>query len=186
MDDAHGVSRSSRPTGGSSTTRPPSMSTSGTMAVTNGTSASRPSVNRRTNRSWAVPGCRADHLADLFAGNGHGFEPHEIPFIPRVLVAIVVQRIGEQLDASKRLGPAAIVGALETEQQDAVVVTGAAQHHRAGFAAGSVTKLAPGTKRSSAAPVRTCTVTSPRSPCAFPIRATTTCTGPLLPKVMWR
>src|SRR6185436_15249546 len=44
-------------------------------------------------------------------------------------------------------------------------------------ATGSVTKVAPGTKRSSGAPVKTCTVTSPRSPCALPMRATTTCTG---------
>src|SRR5450759_5461990 len=34
-------------------------------------------------------GMQADHLADLVATDGHGFEPDEIPFVPSVLVLIV-------------------------------------------------------------------------------------------------
>src|SRR4029079_1742825 len=45
-----GSSRSNSPDGGSMTPRPPATSTSGTIAATNGTSPSRPSVSRTTSR----------------------------------------------------------------------------------------------------------------------------------------
>src|SRR5207248_1288129 len=45
--------RSNSPSGGASTTRPPATSTSGTIALTNGTRAVRPSGRRSTSRSDA-------------------------------------------------------------------------------------------------------------------------------------
>src|SRR5665647_2679865 len=174
MDDAHGVARSSRPTGGSSTTRPPSISTSGTMAVTNGTSAARPSVNRRTNRSWAAAGCREitsptsspETVTALSPTRSLSYQVSSSPSSSSASASSLMPRSAS----------APLRSSVPSKPSSRTPLWSRALRSTIGPASpGSVTKVAPGTKRSSAAPVRTCTVTSPRSPCAFPIRATTTC-----------
>src|SRR5690606_15936844 len=54
---ASSASAASRPAGGSMTTWPPSTSTTGTIAVTNGTSVRAPSGSTSTSTSWAGRCC---------------------------------------------------------------------------------------------------------------------------------
>ena len=57
---------------------PPSRSTSGTIAATKGTCASRPSGSRTTSRSWAAPRSRPADLAEHGAGGVDDGQPAQL------------------------------------------------------------------------------------------------------------
>jgi len=73
------------------------------------------------------------HLADLVTANGHGLEADKIPFVPAVLVIIILEDIAQEPDATQRFGPAPVLRVLEAKEENAVVVAGAAQHQRTSF-----------------------------------------------------
>src|ERR1035437_6454096 len=79
------------------------------------------------------PGLQGSHLTDLDAADRHDLEPDQIPLIPGFFFPVVGQDVSQELDAAQRFGTVAVVGVLEAEQEDAVVVAGAAQDQRTGF-----------------------------------------------------
>src|SRR5450631_3564548 len=79
------------------------------------------------------PGLQGSNLADLHTADCYDLESYQIPFVPGLFVPIVGQDLSQKLGTSQRFGSVAVVGVLESEQEDAVVVPGGAQDQRTDF-----------------------------------------------------
>ena len=166
---------SSRPSGGSTTTNPPATSTVGTIAATNGTSASprrraggrRAGPGPRAGRRSPRPGtCRRRGARSGRPAGGRRRSPG-----PRSRAGRR-RRPGARCCAAPRPPRGSSTPSIRSSrvplcQCTPAIVSGPR-------AAGSVANTAPGTKRRSGSSVRTSTVTSPRTPWGRPMRPTTT------------
>ena len=100
---SNGVTRPGR---SATTIRPAARSTSGTSAVTNGTSASRPSGVRMVSRSWAAPWIRPGDRAQRRAVDVVRRQPDQLVVVE--LLGVLRRRVGRdarvQHDAAGPLG----------------------------------------------------------------------------------
>ena len=119
--------RSSSPGGASTTTRPASRSTVGTIAATNGTWAWRPSGSRTTSRSWAAPSSSPPTCAEHGARRVDDGEAAQLLLGEDVVVVLGGQRVvavDDEAGAAQRLGAGAVGDLLERHEPDPVVHPG--------------------------------------------------------------
>ena len=167
---------SSRPSGGSTTTRRPGTSTTGTRAdeghlggAAAGQVDDEPVLRRADDK--------AGHGADEVAVRALGAQANKVIGIPGVVLDLGSLGREQEQRPTQALRAGAVRDLLEAEQPGPVVVPrGADRQGLRGAAAGRGAgrgKMLPGVNRP---PGRRCagwTVTSPRMPCGLPMRATT-------------
>ncbi len=172
--DAHVSAPSSRPGRSSMTIRPPATSTSGTSAVTNGKSTSRSGV-RITSRSWAAScSMRSSSPTTLAVGR---LDAQADQLVVVELLGVLGQLV--RVDRQRELGAARGLGggAVRRSPRSAPPAgrSGCVSASTVSDASGRSSSVGrPTAKRRSGSSVRGSTETSPRSPCARPIRPTTT------------
>ncbi len=161
------------PRAASTTSRRAATSTTGTIALTNGTSTSAPLSVAAHDEHVAVRQVQhVDDLAERRAADEHG--GHAAQHVVVELVLVLGRRQGAGVDLQQRLAQllgGVAVGARPRRRPPAGRSASGRRSTVSGpRSAGSVSRTAPAAKRVSGSSVRTCTVTSPLMPCGLPIR----------------